>query len=114
MKKSLPKLAGWVLTMALVFVGWIFFRAAGLGNATTMLTRILTWDTDGVRLISPQILMALAMVVGAHLCVSKDSNWVSWIIARPMPVRIAAYTVLLMTILCLGARESAPFIYFQF
>ena len=110
----LGALAGWALTMALVFAGWIFFRAAGLGNATTMLTRILTWDTGGVRLLSPQIFMALAMVAGAHLCVSKDGNWVSWIVERPMPVRVAAYTIMLMTILCLGARESAPFIYFQF
>ena len=110
----LGSLAGWALTMALVLAGWIFFRAAGLGNATTMLSRIFTWDTGGVRLLSPQILMALAMVAGAHLCVSKNANWVSWIVERPMPVRVAAYTVLLMTILCLGAKESAPFIYFQF
>ncbi len=110
----LGSLMGWVLTMSLVLVGWIFFRAAGLANATTMLTRILTWDTTGVRNLSPQIFMALAMVVGVHLCVSKNGNWVSWIVERPMPVRVAAYTVLLMTILCLGARESAPFIYFQF
>ena len=79
-----------------------------------MLSRILTWDAGGVRLVSPQILMALAMVAGAHLCVSKNGNWVAWIVERPMPVRVAAYTVMLMAILSLGARESAPFIYFQF
>ena len=110
----LGSLAGWALTMALVLAGWIFFRAAGLGNATTMLSRILTWDAGGVRLLSPQIFMALAMVAGAHLCVSKNGNWVAWIVERPMPVRVAAYTVMLMAILSLGARESAPFIYFQF
>ena len=110
----LGSMAGWLLTMSLVLAGWIFFRAAGLGNATTMLTRILTWETGGVRLLSPQIFMALALVAGAHLCVSKNGNWVSWIVERPMPVRVLAYTALLMTILCLGARESAPFIYFQF
>ena len=110
----LGALAGWVLTMSLVLVGWIFFRAAGLANATTMLARIGTWDTGGVRLLSPQIFMALAMVGGAHLCVSKNGHWVSWIVERPMAVRVAAYTILLMGILCLGARESAPFIYFQF
>ena len=107
-------LAGWLLTMALVLIGWIFFRASGLHDATVMLTRILTWDMGGIRLLSPQIFMSLAIVVGAHVCASKDSSWVEWIIDRPVPVRAVAYTVLLMTILCLGARESAPFIYFQF
>ena len=76
--------------------------------------RIATWDTSGVRLLSPQIFLALALVGGAHLCVSKNGNWIAWIVERPIPVRVIAYTVLLMSILCLGARESAPFIYFQF
>ena len=110
----IASLAGWALTMSLVLVGWIFFRAAGLANATTMLTRILTFDSSGVHLLSPQIFMALAMVVGAHLCVSKNGDWHLWIVERPIPMRVAAYTIFLMAILCLGARESAPFIYFQF
>jgi alginate O-acetyltransferase complex protein AlgI len=110
----LARLAGWMLTMAVVLVGWIFFRAVGLDNATTMLARIFTWETGGVRLLSPQIFLALALVGGAHLCVSKNGDWIAWIVERPMAVRVAAYTALLMGILCLGARESAPFIYFQF
>ena len=110
----LGSLAGWLLTMSLVLTGWIFFRAAGFHDATTMISRILTWDTGGIRQLSPQIFMALGLVVGAHVCVSKDGNWIAWIVQKHMAVRIAAYTILLMTILCLGARESAPFIYFQF
>ena len=106
--------ASWALTMTVVFVGWIFFRASGFGGATTMLARILTWDTGGVRMLSPQIFAAIALVAAAHLVVPKDSNWPQWIVARSMPVRIAAYTAFLMAILCFGARESAPFIYFQF
>ena len=106
--------AGWALTMVVVFVGWIFFRASGLAGATTMLARIFTWDTSGVRMLSPQILVAIAVVAGTHLIVPKDSNWPLWIVERPMAWRIAAYTGFLMTLLCFGARESAPFIYFQF
>ena len=110
----LGSLAGWLCTMALVLAGWIFFRASGFHDATTMLARIVTWQTGGVRLLSPQIFMALALVAGAHLCISKNGNWIAWIVEKPMPVRIVTYTTLLMAILCLGARESAPFIYFQF
>ena len=97
-----------------MLVGWIFFRASGLAGATTMLSHILTWNTGGVRMLSPQILVAIATVAGTHLLVPKDSNWPLWIVERPMAWRIAAYTGFLMTLLCFGARESAPFIYFQF
>ncbi len=110
----LATFGGWLLTMSLVLTGWIFFRAVGFSDAITMLGRIVTWDTNGIRLLSPQIFMALAMVLGAHLCISKNGSWIAWVIEKPIPVRVIAYTVLLMTILCLGARESAPFIYFQF
>lgn len=110
----LATFGGWLLTMSLVLTGWVFFRAVGFSDATAMLGRIVTWDTSGIRLLSPQIFMALAMVLGAHLCISKDGNWMAWVIEKPIFVRAIAYTVLLMTILCLGARESAPFIYFQF
>ena len=110
----LATFGGWLLTMSLVLTGWIFFRAVGFSDAITMLGRIVTWDTNGIRLLSPQIFMALAMVLGAHLCISKNGSWIAWIIEKPIPVRAIAYTILLMTILCLGARESAPFIYFQF
>jgi alginate O-acetyltransferase complex protein AlgI len=32
----------WLLTMAVVFVGWVFFRAHNLGEAMTMLAHVLT------------------------------------------------------------------------
>jgi alginate O-acetyltransferase complex protein AlgI len=105
---------GWALTMTVVFVGWIFFRASGFGGATTMLGRIVTWNTGGVRTLSPQILVAVAVLAAIHLIAPKDGNWPQWIVERPMAVRIVAYTAFLMIILCFGARESAPFIYFQF
>jgi alginate O-acetyltransferase complex protein AlgI len=106
--------AGWALTMAVVYTGWIFFRASTLNNAWIMLSHILTWNHSGVRLLSPQILAAVAILSITHLFVDKDSHWPAWIVDRPMLIRIPAYTFLLMTIICFGARESAPFIYFQF
>jgi hypothetical protein len=100
--------------MATVLLGWIFFRAVDFGGACTMIGRIATWQRSGIHSLSPQILASLAIVGITHLVVSKDANWPAWIVERPLTIRIAAYTALFTAILCLGARESAPFIYFQF
>ena len=92
-----------VLGSSLTFFG-ISFRAVGKAMDRPLVT-------PSVGGCSPCELKWLALVAGAHLCVSKDGNWISWIVEKPMPIRAIAYTILLMTILCLGARESA---YFQF
>src|SRR5262249_12185456 len=44
-----------LLTLAVVLVGWIFFRAQGWNLAITYLERIVTWSHGGIRVISPYI-----------------------------------------------------------
>ena len=64
------------LTLAVVLLGWIFFRAESWGAATQYLSRLVSWSADGTRLISPYILPAIAAVVSlAHLLVRKDRLW---------------------------------------
>jgi hypothetical protein len=48
------------------------------------------------------------------LLVNKDRNWAMELPGRPVPVRILGYTALAVLLVCLGATDSAPFIYFQF
>lgn len=102
------------LTLSVVLVGWIFFRAPTWGTACDYLGRILTWSHDGTRLLSPQILPALLAVFVVHLVVNKDRNWALELPERSLPVRILGYTALALLLVCLGATDSAPFIYFQF
>jgi len=102
------------LTLLVVLLGWIFFRAESWGAATQFLLRLVTWSSDGTRLVSPYILPALAGVVLVHLFVQKDRLWAEEIVLRPAPVRIMAYSCLAILLVCLAATDSVPFIYFQF
>jgi alginate O-acetyltransferase complex protein AlgI len=103
-----------LLTLTVVLVGWIFFREHSWTAAWQYLSRIATWNHDGTRFMSPYILAALAVVFVAHLLVPKDSNWFNEVIKRSVIVRALAYGALFFLIVCLGATDATPFIYFQF
>lgn len=103
-----------IFTLAIVMFGWIFFRAHSWGEAMQYIQRLFTWTSSGTHFISPYILAAAAGVFLVHLLVQKDRQWAHEVVFRPMPVRIAAYTGLILLLVCLAATDSAPFIYFQF
>ena len=102
------------LTLAVVLVGWVFFRAESWGAACDYLHRLLIWTHGGTRLVSTQILPALLGVAVVHLLFNKDRNWALELPGRSLLARMAAYTALAALLVCLGATDSAPFIYFQF
>jgi alginate O-acetyltransferase complex protein AlgI len=103
-----------LLTLGVVLMGWIFFRSQSWADANQYLRRLVLWNHDGTRLISPFILSTLVVVFLAHLIFNKDYNWAQEIPQRSVPVRIVNYTALALLIACLGATDSSPFIYFQF
>lgn len=103
-----------LLTLGLVLLGWVFFRAQSFGAATTYLQRLLTWTHEGTRMMSPQIVAALCAVALTHLAVHKDRNWAQEIPQRAVFLRCFAYATLLLVLVSLSATDSAPFIYFQF
>ena len=103
-----------VITLGIVLLGWVFFRAQSWSDATEYLFRVLTWTSDGTRMISPYILAALAGVCLVHLILPKDRNWAHEIARRSVPVCGLSYAALLFLLVCFGATDSAPFIYFQF
>ena len=103
-----------LLTLAVIFLAWVFFRAASLADAVDYLSRMLLWKHDGLRLISPYIIPAVAAVFFIHLIVDKDRNWPQEITQRNVLVRIAAYATLVLLLSVLGATDAVPFIYFQF
>ena len=103
-----------VLTLSVVLVGWIFFRARSWAVAVQYLHRLGSMTREGLPLAAPYILPAGAVVLLIHLLIQKDRNWAQEIPLRPAPFRMAAYAILLVMLVCLGATDSAPFIYFQF
>jgi alginate O-acetyltransferase complex protein AlgI len=103
-----------LLTLGIVLIAWVFFRAQSLANAGSYLGRMLSWSHDGNRWISPYILLAVAAVFFTHLLVNKDRNWAQEIPERAIPVRITAYATLVVLLSFFGATSAVPFIYFQF
>jgi hypothetical protein len=103
-----------LLTLGVVLLGWLFFRAQSWNDAGLHLSRIISWSEDGTRMISPYIIVALVTVFLTHLTFQKDRNWAYEIPQLSVPIRIVNYTILALLIVCLGATDSAPFIYFQF
>jgi alginate O-acetyltransferase complex protein AlgI len=103
-----------LLTLSIVLLAWVFFRAQSLADAGCYLSRMLLWKHDGIRLISPYILLAIMAVLFTHLLVHKDCNWAREIPERPIPVRITAYAALLVLLSFFAATDTVPFIYFQF
>lgn len=103
-----------LLTLGLVLVGWIFFRAQSWSAACEYIHRMVAWSADGTRLVSPYIIPAVAGVLVVHLVINKDKNWAQTMPLRSVPVRLVGYSALLFLLVFLGATEAVPFIYFQF
>jgi len=103
-----------IVTLSVVLIGWIFFRAESWSDASEYLRRIMIWSGEGTRLISPYILSAVAAVFFFHLVFNKSRNWAHEIPEQPVIVRIGSYAALTLLIVCFGATDTAPFIYFQF
>src|SRR5262249_21090658 len=103
-----------VMTLSIVLVGWIFFRMPSWHGAVEYFSRMVTWNHEGVRFVSPYIAPALAAVIVAHLLVHKDRNWAHEIPLRPVILRVGAYAAAALLLSLFGATDAAPFIYFQF
>jgi alginate O-acetyltransferase complex protein AlgI len=103
-----------LLTLGVILMAWVVFRAQSLTDAGHYLSRMLSWEHSGTRLLSPYIVTAVVAVFLTHLIVPKDFNWSADVAKRALPVRALAYGALLFLLVCFGATDATPFIYFQF
>jgi alginate O-acetyltransferase complex protein AlgI len=103
-----------LLTLTVVLLAMVFFRAVSFSDAIAYLSRLLSWTNSGTRLGSPYIFAAVAVVFLVHLVVGKDRNLALELPQWALAPRILGYASLLLTLAVLGATDSAAFIYFQF
>jgi D-alanyl-lipoteichoic acid acyltransferase DltB (MBOAT superfamily) len=109
--------AGIVFTFLLISFSWIFFRAASVTEAFTIIRKIAT-ETGAVPFLSWGTLVYSA--IGLSILLLADSSrerrhgqW--WLADHPKTwVRFAWYTVLILAIVLLGVFDGGQFIYFQF
>jgi alginate O-acetyltransferase complex protein AlgI len=102
------------LTLGVILLGWIFFRAESWTGAKCYLQRLLIWSHEGTRMFSPNILPMVVVVFVVHLLVQKDRIWPQEVPNYRFSVRVLSYSILLIILTCFGATDTAPFIYFRF
>jgi len=102
------------LTLGVVVLSMVFFRALNFSDADVYLHRLFLWSHSGTRLVSPYILAALFGVFLVHLLVNKDRNLVEELPQMSLTSRILSFASLLWLLVVFGATDSEAFIYFQF
>jgi D-alanyl-lipoteichoic acid acyltransferase DltB (MBOAT superfamily) len=123
---KLLALAGILLTFNLVTLSWIFFRAANLSDALTVLQRIVAtpWPQAGIDwhpgLNSAQFALALLLIAAMLVFEIMENRRPVWksIAVQPVWLRWSAYYafgLVFVVLWLLNPQQAAqPFIYFQF
>ena len=99
----------------LVCVAWAFFRADSVEVALELLGRIFTGWTTPTELVSPAVLLAIAVGLGTQFVPRGPGRKLRASLGRLHPVPLGLIcSVALFAITTMGPRGVAPFIYFQF
>jgi alginate O-acetyltransferase complex protein AlgI len=124
--RAVYRAAGWVTTMVVVGLAWVFFRAANVSDAMLILRRIVTEPIarrpmdlhpglDSTQFAIALVLIALLLVVEV---LSARKPIMPALVQRPRWQRWSAYyafaVVFALLVLWGPERNAQPFIYFQF
>ena len=110
----LPPLAGWATTLLFVMTGWVFFRAASLADAASILRAMAGRAPTAGHALTQTSATGLAVVAVATLVAlwPRNSNaMVAGFTPRPLNA-LAAAASLVVCVLQLG--RVTPFLYFNF
>lgn len=119
---SLWRFTGIVATFALVCLAWVFFRAATLHDAATILSRMPTaWHTwrdvpQQMGLYPGNFALCLALIAGllAIHALQTRANLGTWLRQQPRATRWLTYSAGLWLLFLLGIFNEQRFIYFTF
>jgi alginate O-acetyltransferase complex protein AlgI len=105
-----------LLTFIIVSMTWVFFRAADMDSATTLLTTMTVPTGMGSLVFAeqlPLILLVLLGLVGWHW-VSRDSSLEPMFERLPLWARTLVISTVVVSIIYSGGGVQHAFIYFQF
>jgi alginate O-acetyltransferase complex protein AlgI len=113
--RTFPKPPAIAVTFFCVCVGWVFFRAESIGQALTILQRMLT-PSGGQRFDSASLAVALAAWLAVILGHSITLNVDLPLLFRrlPAPVLATGIAAVFLVAQILMPQKGATFIYFQF
>ena len=108
----LPRVAGWLVTMLFVIVGWVLFRSPDFATAARVLAGMAGVNGAGRVHIDNAVVVAGAVAIVLLMPPSQDLALQR---LRPAPwLAVPAGAALLFLLLLIGGRVPNEFIYFQF
>jgi D-alanyl-lipoteichoic acid acyltransferase DltB (MBOAT superfamily) len=116
-KKPKPfwqKIPGWALTMAVVLVGWVFFRAKTLDGALDVFRGLVVGNHnpfDKDELYLPGIMIAILLLIDVP---QHRQNKHEAVLRWPWPLRGMFYAALTMGLVVYAPAAPIAFIYFDF
>ncbi|MEO7774841.1 MAG: MBOAT family O-acyltransferase, partial [Steroidobacteraceae bacterium] len=105
-------IACWALTMTLVIIGWVYFRAESFGQASNMLAAALR--TDGYTMANFGTLLTYVVPLALVESYQRLANRLEVLNFRPFLLRYTATLIVVMAILLASAPPGQSFIYFDF
>ncbi len=110
-----------LLTFHLILVSWVFFRAASIADAITILTRVAqSWavlpQLVAAQLANPEVYTSILLIVlllGIELLDEKRAFWQT-LRLRPTYVRWSVYYALILALIVFGVWNLRQFVYMQF
>ena len=110
----LPGWLRWFVTFHLVVFGWIFFRAQGIGNAWSFLSRLGSFGAP--TLWTLPVLLAIAVAIGPQLLPPQPLERLQDAFGRMNPaiVAVGVAVLILFVAATVPSQGVPPFIYFRF
>jgi alginate O-acetyltransferase complex protein AlgI len=103
------------LTFQVVCLAWVFFRSDSMRTAFTLLGRLFTAWGEAAPLVTPLVILAIAVGIGAQYLPTDVIERVEGRFVRlPTGVQGAILGIVLLAITTLGPQGVAPFIYYRF
>jgi D-alanyl-lipoteichoic acid acyltransferase DltB (MBOAT superfamily) len=102
----------WLITLHIVCVSWVFFRARGVVEAWEILRRIATLADGTLALPTRPLLYLVVLLLVERLAVRQA--WLDLLSRRPTLTRWVVYAAVLLFMLTFAGSESPEFIYFEF
>lgn len=110
--RFIPAPFRWFITLSIVVVAWVFFRADSIAAALSFLN--FSHSGEGMNLnTDPWALGFAALFLWSDLVFGREGFHL-WIDRKPLLVRWACYGLLLYFICGFAGMVNHPFIYFQF
>lgn len=103
------------MTYLWVVFAWVFFRAATLDDALTIVKRMFQPFYDGIHYVYlPFVYVILPLVIIAHFVGDRMQAGKRFVFPRLTPRGAFAITFALLALLFFAPLNSSPFVYFQF